>query len=82
METYVQAGFGPSSIHALAVSDLANCFSCHTAKHSSQLSPLYLSHVFNGYLGGLNGLTREQVKAAHVQEVREQLRLRSKAPSK
>ncbi|MEY4546429.1 MAG: hypothetical protein RL685_2624 [Pseudomonadota bacterium] len=82
METYVQAGFTPSSIHALAVSDLANCFSCHTAKHSSQLSPLYLSHVFNGYLGGLNGLTRDQVKAAHVQEVREELRLRSKAPSK
>ena len=82
METYVQAGFSPTSIHAVAVSDLANCFSCHTAKHSKQLSPLYLSHVFNGYLGGLNGLTRAQVKAVHVQEVREELRLRGKAPSK
>jgi hypothetical protein len=82
METYVQAGFNPTSIHAVTVSELANCFSCHTAKHSKQLSPLYLSHVFNGYLGGLNGLTRAQVKAVHVQEVREELRLRGKAPSK
>jgi hypothetical protein len=82
METYVQAGFSPSSIHAVTVSDLANCFACHTAKHNKQPSPLYLSHVFNGYLGDLKGLTRAQVKAAHVQEVREDLRLRSKPPSK
>jgi hypothetical protein len=67
----------------MTVSDLANCFSCHTAKSfTKQLSPLYLSHVFNGYLGSLNGLTRAQVKAAQVQEVQEELRLRGKAPSK
>jgi hypothetical protein len=82
METYVQAGFGPSSIHAVTVSELANCFACHTPKFNEQSSPLYLKHVFNGYLGGLHGLTREQVKAKHVQEVREERRLRSRAPSK
>jgi hypothetical protein len=84
METYVQAGFNPSSIHDMTVSGLANCFSCHTAQspYTKQFSPLYLSHVFNGYLGVLNGLTRAQVKTAHVQKVQEELRLRSKAPSK
>lgn len=81
METYVQAGFGPSSINAMTVDQLANCFSCHTAQHNKQSSPLYLSHVFNGYLGNLKGLTRAQVKAVHVQEVREE-RLRSRAPGK
>lgn len=82
METYVQAGFAPTSIHGVTVSDLANCFSCHTAQHQSQTSPLYLSHVFNGYLGDLKGLTKQQVKAAHVQEVQQQLLLRAKPQAK
>jgi len=54
----------------------ANCFACHTTDHQSQLSPLYLSHVFNGYLGALHGLTKEQVKALHVQQVQKRVQAR------
>ena len=47
METYVQVGFGkPSSIHANTVDNIVNCFSCHNTSHRSNLSPLFISHVF------------------------------------
>ena len=73
MESYVQAGFAPTSIHGLAVTDLVNCFTCHnTTSFPSDgfNSPLQISHVFNGYLGNLKGLTKEQVKQRHVEAFR------------
>ncbi|PKB18201.1 hypothetical protein [Flavobacterium sp. 5] len=77
METYVQVGFGkPSSIHAVTVNSLVNCFSCHNASVGSNTSPLYISHVFTGYLDNLNGLSRLQVKQKHVDEIMKQYTLR------
>lgn len=79
METYVQAGFGkPSSIHANTVDNLVNCFSCHNTSHKSNLSPLFISHVFTGYVGSLQGLTRKQIKQEHVQEIMDDYNLRLK----
>lgn len=77
METYVQAGFGKTKeINQLAVTDLANCFSCHNTNHNSNLSPLQISHIFNGYLGNLKGLSRTQVKRIHVEGMATQAKLR------
>jgi hypothetical protein len=70
METYVQAGFAPTTVHGVTVNDLVNCFFCHSASHGGNTSPLQISHFFNGYLGNLNGLTKEQVKARHVEAFR------------
>ena len=79
METYVQAGFGkPSSIHANTVDNIVNCFSCHNASHKSNLSPLYISHVFTGYVGSLQGLNRKQIKQEHVNEIMADYNLRLK----
>lgn len=78
METYVQVGFSPKSIHQTTVDSLVNCFSCHNASHRSNLSPLYISHVFNGYVGSLKGLTRKQIKQEHVKEIMDDYNLRLK----
>lgn len=80
MESYVQAGFGPTSIHGITVDNLVNCFTCHnstTFPSDGNTSPLQISHVFNGYLGNLKGLTKEQVKANHIQAVRAQAILKA-----
>lgn len=77
METFVQAGFSKTGqIHQLKIGDLANCFSCHNSTHNNNESPLQLSHVFNGYLGNLKGLSREQVKRIHVDGMFAQAKLR------
>ncbi|PXY46543.1 hypothetical protein [Flavobacterium hydrophilum] len=78
METYVQVGFAPKSIHQVTVDSLVNCFSCHNASHRSKLSPLYISHVFNGYVGSLKGLTRKQIKQESVKEIMDDYNLRQK----
>ncbi|MBL4703827.1 MAG: hypothetical protein JKY54_04860, partial [Flavobacteriales bacterium] len=69
METYVQIGFprDPYTIHGTTVENLANCFACHNANlNDSTRSPLYISHVFNGYLHDLNGLSKMQIKQKHI----------------
>jgi hypothetical protein len=79
METYVQVGFkNPTTIHGTTVSDLANCFSCHSAyfSYNKSVSPLYISHGFKGYLMSLNGLNKKEIKQKHVDEVMKQYRLR------
>ena len=79
METYVQAGFGkPSSIHGNTVGNIVNCFSCHNTSHRSNLSPLFISHVFTGYVGSLQGLSRKQIKQEHVNEIMADYNLRLK----
>jgi hypothetical protein len=79
METYVQVGFGkPSSIHANTVDNIVNCFSCHNTSHRSNLSPLFISHVFTGYVGSLQGLNRKQIKQEHVNEIMADYNLRLK----
>lgn len=77
METYVQVGFGkPSSIHGNTVSNLVNCFSCHNTSSEGNLSPLFISHVFTGYVQSLSGLNRKQIKQRHVDEIMKQYMLR------
>lgn len=77
METYVQVGFRPSSIHGNTVSNLVNCFSCHnTYLDNNNVSPLYISHVFTGYLDNLNGLSKKQIKQKHVDQIMKQYKLR------
>ncbi|MFT5822689.1 MAG: hypothetical protein ACI8ZM_003945 [Crocinitomix sp.] len=72
METYVQAGFRsqPWTINETTVSDLANCFSCHSAAGPDGESPLYISHIFTGYMKTLEGKTRSEIKRDHVDEIR------------
>ncbi len=78
METYVQVGFSPTSIHATTVSNLVNCFTCHNTSYNKNLSPLNISHVFTGYVGKLKGLNKKQIKQEHVDEVMKQYQLRLK----
>jgi hypothetical protein len=79
METYVQAGFvKPSSIHGNTVGNLVNCFSCHNTSSDGNVSPLFISHVFTGYLDNLNGLNRTEIKQKHVDEIMKQYQLRLK----
>ncbi len=83
METYVQAGFSPTSIHQTSVDDLVNCFSCHnTYYNTNNLSPLYFSHVFTGYVQNLQGLNRKQIKQEHVKEIVREFNLRLKLKTK
>jgi hypothetical protein len=68
METYVQYTFDNIPIHEATVDGLVNCFSCHNSNHGSgPNSPLKISHLFNGYAGSLTGLSKEEVKARHVE---------------
>ena len=79
METYVQVGFGkPSSIHGTTVGNLVNCFSCHNTSSENTVSPLFISHVFTGYVQSLNGLSRKEIKQKHVNEINKQYLLRLK----
>lgn len=79
METYVQAGFSPSSVHEQTSANLVNCLSCHSATDSVFVSPLYVSHVFTGYLKTLKGATPLQVKQQHVDEIAAFFAKRAKA---
>lgn len=64
METFTQTF--ESTIEEIAVTNLVNCFTCHNSSGNGANSPLYLSHVFNDFLGKTKGRTPteiEQVKA-------------------
>lgn len=80
METYVQVGFSPSSIYAdTNAANLTNCFSCHSSPRGDNLSPLYISHVFTKHADSLNGMSAEEIKQSHVDEIIEHFKLRAKA---
>ncbi len=70
METYVQVGFSSDGIHTTKIDNLVNCFLCHSASHGKQHSPLNLSHVFNGYLDSLSGLSKSETKQKHIELIR------------
>lgn len=78
METYVQAGFNPTTISNTSVNDLVNCFFCHNTSHRGVISPLNISHVFTGYVGSLKGLNIQQIKQEHVNEFIKESNLRLK----
>ncbi len=63
METFEQTF--EKSFEDIHNSNLANCFSCHSSKNfynSNYKSPLYLSHIFEGYLHKLDGKTNEEIE--------------------
>ncbi|WP_052752932.1 hypothetical protein [Kordia zhangzhouensis] len=72
METYTQT-FN-SSLSSIDASNLANCLSCHNAKSFSgnqPTSPLYISHVFNGYLESQKGTSKKDIKLMKVKDFQE-----------
>lgn len=77
METFTQTFL--DSLSKIKVDNLANCFSCHGAKDfaTSNQSPLYLSHLFNGLVHLEGGKTREEINLLkdkeHVLKVVESL---------
>ncbi len=69
METYTQT-FN-SNIESIDASNLVNCLSCHSAvsfSDSNATSPLYISHVFNGYLEHQKGTSETEIKQMKVKE--------------
>ena len=68
METYEQLGFvPPAHIYQQSTATMGNCFSCH----SSNGSPLNISHVFNGAVDRFNNKTNKQTKQKHLNEITE-----------
>lgn len=64
METFTQTF--ESSISGINVSNLANCFSCHSSQsfaQSSNVSPIYLSHSFQDYLSEQQGNSFKKAEA-------------------
>jgi hypothetical protein len=74
METYEQLGFAPTSIHDQNVTNLGNCFSCHTAQSPTKgfgSSALNISHIFNGAVDKANGLSKKDTKQKHLDKIKE-----------
>lgn len=61
METFTQTFQG--SLAAIDVSSLVNCLTCHTASHSGNSSPLYISHIFDSSVQAAQGSTRAEIDA-------------------
>lgn len=75
MESFMQT-FEPS-IDSINVTNLGNCFSCHSAvkfkTQGTMKSPLYLSHIFQDYILKQQGNTLkqvEQIKSVEEKQVR------------
>lgn len=69
METYTQT-FN-TSLDQINASNLVNCLSCHSAQSFSSgqpRSPLYISHVFNGYLEHLKGTPHPEIEKLKMKE--------------
>lgn len=72
METYTQTF--QSDVHKINAGNLVNCFVCHNSENFNEdnaKSPLYLSHIFNGYLEHSTGKTLEEVNALKTKEFNE-----------
>ncbi len=71
METFTQTF--QTSIDKVNVTTLANCFSCHHSPsfaNSKNVSPLYLSHVFQDYLLAQKGNSVQKVESIKLNEER------------
>ncbi|WP_430412262.1 hypothetical protein [Kordia sp.] len=69
METYTQTF--QTSLDKIEASNLANCLSCHSAQSFSAgqpISPLYISHVFNGYIEAQKGRSKKEINLMKVKE--------------
>jgi hypothetical protein len=79
METFTQTF--KSSIGEISVSTLANCFSCHHSPSfadTNNVSPLYLSHIFQDYLLKEQGNSVEKVERIKTNAERILLKIRLK----
>ena len=60
METYTQTF--QHTAGDIAASNLVNCFTCHNAQAATDtVSPIYISHLFDGYLSTRDGATVDKV---------------------
>jgi hypothetical protein len=67
METYEQLGFKPpTAIYQQSTATMGNCFSCHNAGSGSSLN---ISHLFNGALNEVKGLSPQVTKQQHLDEI-------------
>ncbi|HMB62148.1 MAG TPA: hypothetical protein VKN36_03680 [Eudoraea sp.] len=65
METFQQTT--QKKVTAINAENLKNCFSCHIAeKDHSNISPLYLSHIFEGYVLLGQGKSHEEINAMRL----------------
>jgi len=84
LETYTQTfeSFDTTifDIHNLKENQIGNCFGCHSATYSvkpydtTYTSMIYISHLFNGYLGRLKGKTDEEARKERVNEIKQMVR--------
>lgn len=75
METFTQTF--QSDIKKINVGTLANCFSCHNAAGYPSIggSPLYMSHIFDSYVKGEEGMSPSKIELLkQKQEVLEFMR--------
>jgi hypothetical protein len=73
METYTQT-FN-TSLESINVNNLANCFSCHSAvsfSDGTSTSPMYISHVVNGYLEHQKGTPKAAIDEMKVKEFKKE----------
>ena len=79
METFIQTlQSDPNKIDA---SNLFNCFNCHSAKKGSSndtISPLYLSHIFEGYWLLGEGKTPEEINELKLSRFLERMEASNK----
>lgn len=62
METFTQT-FQKTNAD-ININNIANCFSCHAAQgFNNHTSPIYISHVFDGYLHQQMGKTPAEIEA-------------------
>ena len=76
METFEQTF--SSTISGISVTNIANCFSCHNAQSfatGNPKSPLYISHVFDGYLSAGQGKSIREIDALKLKQYLETRRL-------
>lgn len=68
METYEQLGFYPPTyIYEQSTATMGNCFSCHNAASGSSLN---ISHLFNGAINEVKGLSPKVTKQQHLDEIK------------
>jgi hypothetical protein len=73
METFEQT-FAPDISQTGTISKISNCFSCHSGvgfASDKPKSPIYLSHVFDGYLQAGTGKTMQQINELKFIQYRE-----------
>lgn len=76
METFVQTN--TENIHEMNVGGLTNCVSCHSSApyslkidsitYKNKRSPMYISHLFRGYVQNQSGSTNKHIEKAKMED--------------